>query len=116
MVYKDPLQVLAYTRFFILCGYLLEEQLLSTVVLPKEADCRYREYLLGKLTHQGATLRFFRGAFRTEGSGDLFLSHKIAITTWGLPRLSFITSGQGTFNFSNFVAASKRVYSSIYGD
>ncbi len=41
---------------------------------------------------------------------------KIASTTFGFPRLSFITSGQGPFNFSNFEAASKRVYSSIYGD
>src|ERR1039457_2779580 len=33
-----------------------------------------------------------------------------------LPRLNFITFGQRPFNFSNFEAASKRVYSSIYGD
>jgi hypothetical protein len=37
-----------------------------------------------------------------------------SITTLRLPRLSFITSARGVFNFSNFEAASKRVYSSIY--
>src|ERR1700685_560225 len=63
-----------------------------------------------------AIRRTFARAFRTERFFRPVPVAKIAITTLGLPRLSFITSGQGAFNFGNFEAASKRVYSSIYWD
>jgi hypothetical protein len=58
----------------------------------------------------------FPGAFLTEGSSDLVLlqnrNYNFGTSKAQLPDFR----SRRPFNFSNFEAASKRVYSSIHGD
>src|ERR1017187_2788077 len=82
-----------------------------------------------RFLHAGATLLFLirefvesaeqvpRSGLSGSNPAPITAVHPRFLAQLGpLPRLSFITFGQRPFNFSYFEAASKRVYSSIYGD